>query len=185
MLLHAYKTVKQDYWYNSRMESVQEFHPERIPRQGERNAWLLTGAAVAAYLLLWRLSAASLLMLIMVAFLLVSAIFISLSNWIDRHTVLTLQAEGITFRNGLRTVSLNWAEIEKLSVLPDRWGARVRVAGKSALITFRMLSEVNFQGKLRGQMGFAEGEAILQRILRSSGLQEIKTGEKGRYYARS
>ena len=166
------------------MESTQEFHPEMISRKGERNAWILTGAAIIAYLLLWRISEPSTLLLVMVIFLLISALFISLSNWIDRKTVLTLSPEGIHFYNGLRNVKLNWNEIEKLRVVPDRWGKRVHVSSSQAYISFRNLSEVEFQGKVRGQMGFPKGEEILEEIINSSGLVLTEENDQGHYYVR-
>lgn len=166
------------------MESRQEFHPELTSRTGERNAWILAGVAVAAYLLIWRVSEPSTLLLITVGFLLLSATFISLSNWIDRKTILVLAPEGVKFRNGLRNVTLNWDEIEKLRVVPDRWGKRVHVSSSQTYFSFRNLSDVKFQGKVRGQMGFPEGEAILQQILQSSGLVLTEENDQGHYYAR-
>ncbi len=166
------------------MEKQQEFHPKKISRSGERNAWILTGVSIAAYLLIWRISEPSMLLVVMVIFLLISALFISLSNWIDRKTTLTLGSESIKFYNGLRNVKLNWDEIEKLRVVPDRWGERVHVSSSKAYISFRNLSNVEFQGKVRGQMGFAEGEIIMQQILQTSGLVLSEETDQGQYYAR-
>ncbi len=166
------------------MENTQEFHPEMISRKGERNAWILAGVAAIAYLLLWQLSEPSVLLLVMVVFLLVSALFISLSNWIDRKTVLTLSPAGIKFYSGLRNVELDWNDIKKLRVVADRWGRRVHVSSSQTYINFRTLSEVEFQGKVRGQMGFTEGEEILEEIIKSSGLILTENNEQGHYYAR-
>jgi hypothetical protein len=49
---------------------------------------------------------------------------------------------------------------------------------------FRTLGEVHHRGELKGRMGFAAGESILQEILKKSALQETKHTEKGLYYAR-
>ena len=166
------------------MESKREFHPEKISRTGERNAWILTGVAVVACLLLWRVSAPSTLLLVTVAFLLIAAFFISLSNWIDRKTTLILDPEGIKFQNGLRNVMMNWDEIERLRVVSDRWGERVHVSSNRNYISFRNLSDVKIQGKVRGQMGFPEGKEILQQIIQSSGLVLTEENDQGHYYAR-
>lgn len=166
------------------MEKTQEFHPEMISRAGERNAWILASVGIVASLLLSRVSAPSTLLLVTVTILLVSAIFISLSNWIDRKTTLTLDPNGIKFKNGLRNISMNWGEIEKLRVVPDRWGTRVHVSSSRTHFNFRNLSNVKIQGKVRGQIGFPEGEEIMQQIIQTSGLVLTEENDQGHYYAR-
>ncbi len=183
-MMLAVNCQNRGHWYNCGMENTQEFRPEMISRAGERNAWILAGVATIAYLLLWRISEPSVFLLVMVVFLLGSAFFISLSNWIDRKTVITLSPEGIKFYNGLRKVQFNWIEIEKLRVVPDRWGTRVHISSSRSYLSFRNLSDLEFQGKVRGQMGFSEGEKILKQILQSSSLVLTEDNEKGRYYAR-
>ena len=121
----------------------------------------------------------------MVIFLIISAFIISLSNWIDRKTTLILSTEGINFNNVLRSVHMNWDEIEELRVIPDRWGERVHVYSSQTYLSFRILSDVEIRGKVRGQMGFPEGEEIFQQILERSGLVFAEEGDQGRYYARS
>ena len=120
----------------------------------------------------------------MTFFLLLSAILISISNWSDRNTILILEPSGVEFRNGLRIARLDWDKIEKVSVIPDRWGWRVVVSGTETSFTFRMLSEVEFRGKVGGQMGFPEGETILEEIIQASELNLTKSNDQGHYYAR-
>jgi len=167
------------------METAQVFRPKAIPRQGERNAWILTGFAfVATLVLFWRTSTLPGWITLLAVFLLLSAILISLSNWADRKTTLILKPGGLEFRNGLRNARLGWEQIERVSDIPDRWGRRVVVLGTGASFHFRMLSEIEIQGKVGGQMGFPEGETILQEIIQASGLSLMKKDEMGRYYAR-
>jgi hypothetical protein len=167
------------------MEGTQEFHPELLSRKGERNAWILGTVGIVAYLLLLGFSQPSTLYLAMVIFLLVSALFISLSNWIDRKTRLILDPEGIKFQNGLRKVALTWDQIDKLSVIYDRWGERVHIYGNRTYFSFRNLGDVRIQGKVRGQLGFPDGQEILQQILISSDLIQTDEDDQGHYYARS
>jgi hypothetical protein len=167
------------------MEAAQIFRPETISRKGERNAWLLTGFALIVELVLfWRLSTFPGWITVFGFIMLLSAIFISLSNWVDRKTILILEPGGVKFRNGLRNVQLNWDQIKKVSVIEDRWGYRVHVTGSEASFNFRMLSEIEFRGKIGGQMGFPEGETILKEIIQASGLGLDKSDDHGHYYAR-
>jgi hypothetical protein len=167
------------------METAQVFRPESISRQGERNAWILTGFALIIELVMfWRFSSLPGWVTLLTILLLLSAIFISLSNWVDRKTILILEPGGVEFRNGLRNVQLRWDQVEKVHVTTDRWGQRVHVLGTGANFNFRMFSELEFQGKVRGQMGFPEGETILTELLKASGLSLVKNEDQGRYYAR-
>ena len=167
------------------MESAQVFRPKPGSRQGERNAWILTGFAIIVELVLfWRSGTLPGWMSLIASFLFLSAILISLSNWIDRKTTLMVDSNGVEFRNGLRNVKFGWDQIEKIHVLSDRWGQRVLIAGQDANFNFRTLSEVKLRGKVGGQMGFVEGEAILNEILKFSGLSLTKDNDQGQYYAR-
>jgi hypothetical protein len=170
-----------------------EFHPERIPARGERVAWTLAIVTGLTWLVLrWRLPQVPLAALILFLFLLLAALSISFSNWIDRNTVLRLSDEGIAFRNGLRDVTLTWDQIREVRSLPDRWGRRVQVIGerqdtqanRRTSFEFRTLGEVTYQGEVKGRMGFTQGEEILETILSSCGLQEKNKNEGVRYYAR-
>ena len=167
------------------MDTAQIFRPETISRQGERNAWILTGfALIIELLLLWRLSSLPVWATLLTAFLLISAVFISLSNWVDRKTILILKPGGIEFRNGLRNISMQWDQVETVSVVADRLGRRIHVAGAQANFNFRMVSEVEIRGKVGGKMGFSEGETILKEIINASGLSLVENKNQDRYYAR-
>ena len=167
------------------MEADQIFQPETISRQGERNAWILTGfALIVELLLLWRLSSLPGWTTLLTAFLLFSAVFISLSNWVDRKTILILKPGSIEFQNCLRNISMPWDQVETVSVVADRWGRRVHVAGAQANFNFRMVSEIEIQGKIGGKMGFSKGETILKEIINASGLSLVDNKNQDRYYAR-
>lgn len=167
------------------MQSVREFHPEMIPRKGERIAWLLFVIALALLgVSLWSDGKLSWMAVALVALLFFSGGSISLGNWVDRQTVLRLSPTGVSFRNGLRDVSLNWNDIQSVRVLDSGWGERVRVAGSDGGFTFRTLGEVWMQGELKGRVGFAEGEAILKDILQNSGLKLTEIEDKVSYYSR-
>jgi hypothetical protein len=167
------------------MEGARIYRPATIPRQGERNAWIFTGFAVVIdVVLFWRNGGLPVWATLLTGFLLLSAFFISLSNWSDRKTILALEPDAIEFRNGLRNVRLKWDRVENVRVLKDRWGPRVYVSGADTGFNFRMLSEVQMRGKVGGQMGFPEGQTILENILKASGLSLEKTEDQDLYYAR-
>jgi hypothetical protein len=165
--------------------SHREFHPELLSRRGELTAWGLAFVVGLAWFVFSQSSLKGLLAFpILEAFLLFSALSISLGNWMDHHTAIRLRTDGIEFENGLRKASLKWEEINKIEVFPSAWGKKVQVIGSQVHFSFRTLGEVKYLGESRGRLGFAEGEVILQRILEAAQLGEMKKLNAGYYYAR-
>jgi hypothetical protein len=162
-----------------------EFRPDLLSRRGEFVAWGLALVVTATWVIL-RLygQGVSIAVPLLDAFLLFSALSISLGNWMDRRTVIRLDPETITFGNGLRHAVMRWNEIKQVQVFPTNWGKKVRVLGSRAHFEFRTLAEIKVQDEVKGRMGFVEGESILQNIIRSADLIE-KPGEDtqpGVYY---
>lgn len=161
-----------------------EFHPELLPRRGEWTAWSL---AFVAGIGIWVLNRSAFVpgwAWLFWIFLLLSGVSISLGNWIDRHTVLRVEVDGVSFENGLRRVRLRWPEVRKVAVLPARWGKSIQVIGEKSYFSFKTLGEVQFQGEMRGRTGFAEGQTILDVILHATGLELIEESNNAYYYAR-
>jgi hypothetical protein len=110
---------------------------------------------------------------------------VTLSNWMDRRTLLRLQPSGVFFTNGLRRSNIPWIEIEKIQVFPSPWGKKVRVIGQKAAFDFRTLGEVRLAGESKGRMGFTEGEKILHKLVEAAHLKNIQRTETGAvYYSR-
>jgi hypothetical protein len=162
-----------------------EYHPELISRRGELIAWTTAFMALAAWGILLLVGApVHPALKFLATFLLLSALAISLGNWMDRHTLLRIEADGIRFENGLRRAHLQWDEIQQVQVFPSNWGKKVRILGGQVHFDFRTLGEVTIQGDVKGRMGFADGEAILKKILQEAGLKKVERPGSGEYYAR-
>jgi hypothetical protein len=163
-----------------------EFRPERMPRRGEVNAWgLAMATAVGLFVLNQTLDIVPGWTWVFFGFLAFSALSISFGNWMDRKTRLQLDTDGISFENGLRHVRLGWSEVQKVAVLPSRLGKVVQVVGQQSHFDFKTLGQVEFQGKLRGQTGLSEGQAILDIILHKTDLVLIEESNNAYYYARA
>jgi hypothetical protein len=161
-----------------------EFRPALLSRRGEWTAWVLVFAASVG---LWFLNRGGYIPLwswFFWGFLLFSAASISLGNWLDRNTVICMEADGIRFENGLRRVRLRWLEVQKVAVLPARWGKAVQVIGEKSHFGFKTLGEVKFQGEVSGRTGFPQGQAILNTIVRQAGLVLVEESNNAYYYAR-
>jgi hypothetical protein len=164
--------------------NTREFRPELLTRRGEWTAWALALAASAGMWFLNRSGYIPAWAWIFWAFLFFSGLSISLGNWLDRNTAIWLEADGIRFENGLRRVRLSWREVQKVAVLPARWGKAVQVSGEKSHFGFKTLGEVQFQGEVRGRTGFPDGQAILDVILRETGLVLVEESNNAYYYAR-
>lgn len=174
--------------YNYRVahpfEGSRQFTPILLSRRGEVTAWALAFVTLITLLiLLARAVAVPGLAYLLPLFFGLSAAAISLGNWMDRNTILSLNEEGVGYRNGLRNVHLGWDHIKQVEVLPDKMGDKVRVIGEHAYFQFRMLGEVRMHGELKGRMGFEQGDQILSEILSRSHLMQIESESPGRYYA--
>jgi hypothetical protein len=161
------------------------YRPELLPRQGERNAWLFALLASLALGLLHQQGVVPVFSWIFVIFLLLSAMSISLGNWMDRRTALRLAADGVSFENGLRSVSLSWTQINEVRIHPTRWGEKIQVLGEQSHFSFNTLGELQFNGKNRTKVGFAQGQEILKEILRASGLTKKQKNDQYAYYSRA
>ena len=162
-----------------------EFRPELLPRRGELNAWILATVAVVGLLILNQtLEIVPGWTWFFCGFLVFSALSISFGNWMDRQTRIALEADGIRYESGIRRVWLGWQEVQKVAILPSRWGSSVQVVGEKSHFGFNTLGEVQFQGEVRGRTGFAEGQTILDAILRETGLVLIEESNSAYYYTR-
>jgi hypothetical protein len=168
----------------------QAFKPELASRRGELIAWgsavLVNGTWIG--LLLFGQPLSFWLLILGIPLLLVAA-GMSLGNWMDRHTDMTLDMDSIFFSNGLRNVQLKWFEIQQVRVLPAQWGKKVQVLGEQSYFGFHTLGEVTANGKVLGRTGFVDGERILKQILNRAELREIRQIElgnqqEGYYYSR-
>ena len=161
------------------------YYPELASRRGEATAWGLAVLVAAAWLVLLIMNqpapGAVRVMAVLLAFF---ALGISLSNWMDRHTVLSMDPEGIEFRNGLRYVRLGWGQVCGVQVYLSPWGKKVSVVGQSQHFDFRTLGEVKVQGEVKGRLGFLMGEAILAHILEAAGLRLVSSTAKEQRYER-
>jgi hypothetical protein len=164
---------------------TREFRPELLPRRGEWTAWALALAASAGMWFLHRDGYIPAWAWIFWFFLIFSSVSISLGNWLDQTTVIWLEADGVRFENGLRRVRLGWHEVQKVAVLPARWGKSVQVIGERSHFGFKTLGEVQFQGEVRGRTGFSKGQVILDFILHETGLVLVEESNNAYYYARS
>ena len=159
------------------------YYPVQISRRGEYVAWGLALLVAAGWVLLSVTGRPVYRVIpILDVFQVILAASISLGNWMDRRTRLALDAEGLSFQNGLRDVRLSWPQVLEVRVWPTQLGKKVEVIGSQASnqagerrhFQFRTLGKLQFRGEVRGQTGFEKGEEILRQIIQNSGLQVVE-----------
>ncbi|KAA3648109.1 MAG: hypothetical protein DWQ07_03695 [Chloroflexi bacterium] len=164
----------------------QEFRPLKTSRRGELYAWLFT---LIVLLVLFFMPGLQERFLTVGTFLAIffglSAVVISLNNWMERATVLQLSEDGIAYRNGLRNVQFIWSEIERVEVVQRNIGRRVHVLGPQAHFAFYMQSAVKLGNRVGELTGFEQGEDILETILQKASLTPTaESSDDVYYYAR-
>jgi hypothetical protein len=166
------------------MGDQREFLPECLPRRSEVTAWVFVlVVAVSLVVMSQTLGTIPTIAWIFWALLLFAGLSISLGNWMDRRTLIRIDTDGISFCNGLRRVKLDWPEVQRVNVLPARWGRTVQVLGEKSHFEFRTLGQVEFQGEVRGRVGFVAGQDILDHILHAASLRLSKETDGKRYYS--
>ena len=162
-----------------------EFRPELMSRKAEWLAWLSSiGLFMGLIIVSSTAGPVSLLFWGFAYFLLFSAGSISLGNWMDRRSVLRIDADGVAYENGLRTVHFKWPDIQNVAVVPTKLGKRVQVQTAQAHFTFKTMGELAMAGQLF-RAGFADGDEILARILEQTKMV-VKAEQDGMtYYARA
>ncbi len=168
----------------------QVYSPELAPRRSEFIVWssaLLVNGSWILLVIFGQKMSLWLLLLGIPLFLI--ALGISLANWMDRHTKLSIDSDGIYFSNSLRRVQLKWQEIQEVRVLPAQWGKKVQVFGDRSYFGFHTLGEVQAHGKILGRTGFMDGERMLRQILDGASLSEVRQVDvggqlEGYYYSR-
>ena len=166
------------------MIESQTYFPELLSRRGELNAWIFALLATGGLILLRAWAQVPFWAWIFVILLYFSALSISLGNWMDRHTFIQISADGVVFENGLRKTQFKWREIAQVRVGPARWGKAVEVIGLNAHFEFNTLGEVRFRGEMRGRVGFAKGDGILDEIVHLAGLRPSELEEPYTIFSR-
>lgn len=162
------------------------FHPEMLSRRGELTAWGMALVFLAMWLFLRANGKDVWAALPVFGFLLLlAALSISLGNWMDRTTLLRLDAEGVEFHNILRHVRFDWDDIRQVRLSPATWSRRVEVFSLRGRFTFHTLGEIRYQGEVRGRVGFAQGDDILREIVQACHLKFVADKRPGySYYTR-
>jgi hypothetical protein len=167
------------------MSTPREFHPELMPRRSEAVAWLAgIGMLIGLFLATSRWGAQSFVFWTFEALLLFSAVSISLGNWMDRRSIIRMGVDGIAFENGVRSVRLSWPEVQNVAVVPTRLGKRVQVQGAQSHFTFKTMSESTLAGQ-QMRTGFADGQEILDTVLKECDLKMKVEKDGMTYYARA
>lgn len=168
------------------VENVREYRPELLSRRGELIAWLSAFfVAIGWFILRLKHYPITPALSVVGIFLLISAVSISLGNWMDRKTLIRLDEHGIHYENGLRRIQMSWPEIREVHVSPVSWGRKVQVIGQKGYFAFRTLGEVRVGGELKGRMGFAQGDQILDQIVANSQLEMLVRPDGGIDYHRN
>jgi hypothetical protein len=123
---------------------------------------------------------------LLLVFIGLSALVMSVGNWIDRNTTLKIDEAGVSYFNGAREVSLNWGDISRIEVVPARFGDRIIVSSENAGFRYQSLGKISMSEKISGQVGFEEGAQILETMLEQTGLsgQQPRQTDSGYYYSR-
>lgn len=163
-----------------------EFKPNPGSRRPEWLSWSL--AALLAGLAVWLGTSGGPAVFgawALCAYFGLSALVMSLGNWVERNTRLTLREAGLTFRRPFQTVEMAWDEIRRIEVRKGPVGGRIFVTGGTDRFSLRLAHQVEIRGRIRDRYGFAESELIVQTMIEKANLKrEPMPFDGGTYYGR-
>jgi hypothetical protein len=146
------------------------FRAAEANRRSEALAWLLALVfATVALVGSWSGQGPTRFSAELAAFFGVIGIWIKFGNWIDRRTAIEVSAAGICYRSPLRSIWLDWKDVDELWAIPSGSSWRIVVRGHGLRFGFRTSSELRV-GKRSVQMGFPDGERLARLIRGLSGL---------------
>lgn len=158
-------------------ESLQlgDYQPSPPNASGLRMAWVLftISLMVGLYMLYFNFTLPVIFYIATVLLLLV-ALAISLSYWLERNAVISVSEQGVGFRSPIRRVFLDWNEIEELWCGAIRGGWRFMVSGEAAAFRFQSLIVLRSGTGREVRSGFPEGVRIAQTIFNKAGLTAHK-----------
>ena len=165
------------------LSTPQEFRPVISSRRGEITAWLLS--LIMFVVVLFGRSGIPSIQIgawILFLFLFLSALMISLGNWMERQTEMQLSEQGVNFKNGLRDVQMSWKEIQRIEVQSGRINDTITVYSDNARFSFKTKGDVIYKGQVRDSMGFEQGDLIFDTILQRSGLADLEKQQGAGFY---
>ena len=149
-----------------------EYQPVQPNPSGMRIAWILFGISVfvGAYMLYFRF-VLPLLYWISIGILLMVALAISFSHWLEQRTAIVLSESGVGFRSPLRKVDLSWDEVDELWCGAIRGGWRYVVSGGNVAFRFQSLIAIRSGTGRTVRSGYPEGRGLAQTLVHRAGLK--------------
>lgn len=162
------------------IRSEETFRPSVTGRRGEFVAWAgVLSLAVLSAVMAWRTQRLPTLALGLLVFFLVAAAFTTLGSALDRRTSMRVSPDGLHYQSPLRTISLEWGQIEDMQIVPAGKGWRVLVHGDNRQLRFRILAPPEEGASEAFPAPMQDGERLTALILGAARLGRPEEGEKG------
>jgi uncharacterized membrane-anchored protein len=116
--------------------------------------------------------------------LLVVAIAITFSHWLERRTMIILEDESVIFQSPLRSVMLPWEQIEKLACIKIQRGWRFMVSGKQAAFRFQSMITLRSGFGREVRSGYDRGLEIARFIQHSAKLDQVSQQDQVWIYSK-
>lgn len=156
------------------------YNPNQNNRRSEFFIWMLTLLLMALSGYLINNGLENLIINIGVIGMVITALFLSFGNWIDRNSSLTLSKSNLTYSSGFRNISLGWDEIHELYVYPGKYADRIFVMGQNRRITFSLQKDL--KNNATAKLGFPKGNEIMNKIHAETKITKSSKKSKKNYY---
>ena len=164
------------------LSTPQIFKPPQNPRKPEILAWVLASISSMVKILFPTSGFFNLAGTIFVLSFLISAVIISIGNWTNRSSELTISEDKIRFFNGLKETSFYWEDITRVEVYKGQFNDKISVVSTLGRLNFDIHRIAIEAGKTSPSHGFEDGELILKTILEKTNLNGRQRQETQGYY---
>ncbi|MDF1500666.1 MAG: hypothetical protein P1P76_09365 [Anaerolineales bacterium] len=164
----------------SALVEANTYRPVSVPVRGELVAWAVATALVAlCAVLIWQTGRLPVWVLLFTAIMLLLALAIRFSRWMEAHTVIEVGLDAIRYVNPLRKTELRWAELKQLTASRVGSGWMIVVVGDQGGFRFQTATTLKGTGGNQLRTGYPQGAEIVEQVLINGGFAEPHYGDSG------
>jgi len=145
--------------------SEETFRPAVTGRRGVFTAWAgVASLAVLSVVMGWRTQRFPTVAFGLLVFFLLAAVFTSLGSSMDRRTSVRVSPHGLVYSSPLRTLHLDWDQVQEMRVVMAGQGWRLVIRGGGRQFHFRVMAPPEEDSAESYPAGIQEGEGLVALI---------------------
>lgn len=156
---------------STKISEPRAFSPATVNRKVEIKTWICVLAIALVVIVLYtQTGLTSFISIFLLAIIVLSAILISFSNWMDTRTFVEVSPAQLRYSSPVRKVTMRWDEVKSLWATTAGRGWRITILSDDRHFMYRIGDQPDGNTGQTINMGFPEGELLAQIIHGMAGL---------------